>query len=93
MCGVDLAHIDGNDETTALVVIGEIGTDMGRLPTGKHSAYGLDLCPGTKLTGGKVRSSRTQRCANLTALALRLAAAALRTSQSALGEYFRRLCT
>ncbi|MFN9030557.1 MAG: IS110 family transposase, partial [Betaproteobacteria bacterium] len=34
----------------------------------------------------------TKRCANRAAQALRLAAAALRTSQSALGAYFRRLC-
>jgi len=37
-------------------------------------------------------SSKTKRCANRAAQALRLAAAALRTSQSALGAYFRRLC-
>jgi hypothetical protein len=50
------------------------------------------LCPGTKITGGKVMSGKTKRCANRAAQALRLAAAALRTSQSALGAYFRRLC-
>jgi transposase len=37
-------------------------------------------------------SGKTKRCANRAAQALRLAAAALRTSQSALGAYFRRLC-
>jgi transposase len=59
---------------------------------GKHFASWLGLCPGTKITGGKVMSSKTKRCANRAAQALRLAAAALRTSQSALGAYFRRLC-
>ena len=38
-------------------------------------------------------SGRTKRCANRAAQALRLAAAALRTSQSALGAYFRRMCS
>jgi len=51
------------------------------------------LCPGTKITGGKVMSGKTKRCANRAAQALRLAAAALRTSQSALGAYFRRMCS
>jgi transposase len=51
------------------------------------------LCPGTKITGGKVMSGKTKRCANHAAQALRLAAAALRTSQSALGAYFRRMCS
>ena len=50
------------------------------------------LCPGTRITGGKVMSGKTKRCANRAAQALRLAAAALRTSQSALGAYFRRMC-
>jgi transposase len=89
---VDLTRIDGIDVTTALVVVSEIGTDMGKFPSDKHFASWLGLCPGTKITGGKVMSGKTQRCANRAAQALRLAAAALRTSRSALGAYFRRLC-
>jgi hypothetical protein len=50
------------------------------------------LCPGTKITDGKVMSGRCARVANRAAQALKLAAAALRTSQSALGAYYRRLC-
>jgi transposase len=53
MCGVDLTRIDGIDVTTALVVVSEIGTDMGRSPTDKHFASWLGLCPGTKITGGQ----------------------------------------
>lgn len=93
MCGVDLTRIDGIDITTALVVLSEIGTDMSRFPSDKHFASWLGLCPGTRITGGKVISGRTRRCANRAAQALRLAAAALRTSQSALGAYYRRLCS
>lgn len=58
----------------------------------KHFTSWLGLCPGTKITGGKVMSGNTKRVANRAAQALRLAAAALRSSQSALGAYFRRLC-
>lgn len=93
MCGVDLTRIDGIDVTTALAVLCEIGADMSRFPTVKHFTSWLGLCPGTKITGGKVMSGKTKRCANRAAQALRLAAAALRTSQSALGAYFRRLCS
>ena len=92
MCGVDLTRIDGIDITTALTVISEVGPDMSRFPTVKHFACWLGLCPGTKITGGKVMSGKTKRVANRAAQALRLAAAALRTSQSALGAYFRRMC-
>ncbi|MHB1410144.1 MAG: IS110 family RNA-guided transposase [Acidovorax defluvii] len=92
MCGVDLTRIDGIDVTTALAVVSEVGCDMGRFPSDKHFASWLGLCPGTKITGGKVMSGKTKRCANRAAQALRLAAAALRTSQSALGAYYRRMC-
>ncbi len=89
MCGVDLTRID---VTTALAVISETGTDMSRFPTAGHFASWLGLCPGTKITGGVVMSGKTRRVANRAAQALRLAAAALRSSQSALGAYFRRMC-
>ena len=92
MCGVDLTRIDGIDVTTALAVISETGADMSRFPSPAHFASWMGLCPGTKITGGKVMSGKTKRCANRAAQALRLAAAALRTSKSALGAYFRRMC-
>ena len=93
MCGVDLTRIDGIDVTTALVVVSEIGADMSRFPTVKHFTSWLGLCPGTKITGGKLLSGKTKRCANRAAQALKLAAAALRSSKSALGAYFRRMCS
>jgi transposase len=59
MCGVDLTRIDGIDVTTALVVVSEVGADMGKFPSDKHFASWLGLCPGTKITGGKVMSGKT----------------------------------
>ena len=91
VCGVDLTRIDGIDVTTALAVVSETGTDMSRFPSVKHFTCWQGLCPGTQITGGKTISGKTKRCANRAAQALRLAAAALRSSQSALGAYFRRL--
>ena len=78
MCGVDLTRIDGIDVTTALAVISETGTDMSRFATVKHFTCWLGLCPGTKITGGKVMSGRTKRCANRAAQALRHAGRGLR---------------
>ena len=89
---MDLTRIDGIDVATALVVASEVGSDMGKFPSDKHFASWLGLCPGTRITGGKVMSGKTKRCANRAAQALRLAAAALRSCQSALGAYYRRLC-
>jgi transposase len=93
VCGVDLTRINGIEVSTALVVISEAGTDMSRFPSAGHFASWLGLCPGTRITGGKVINGRTKRVANRAAQALRLAAAALRTSKSALGAYFRRMCS
>ncbi|WP_338911140.1 transposase [Mycetohabitans rhizoxinica] len=87
-----LTRIDDIDFTTAMAVISEIGTDMARFVSVKHFCSWLGLCPGTKVSGGKVLSGKSKRVANYAAQALRLAAAALRTSQSALGAYFRRMC-
>jgi transposase len=92
ICGVDLTRIDGIDVTTAMTVISEIGTDMGRFPTVKHFTSWLGLCPGTKISGGKVLGAATKRSVNRATQALKLAAAALRSSKSALGAYYRRMC-
>ncbi len=61
--GVDLTHIDGVAAPTALAVISEIGTDMRRWKTAKHFTSWLGLCPGTKVSGGKVlaRANQTER--------------------------------
>lgn len=92
MCGVDLTRIDGVNITTALTVISETGTDMSKFKTVGHFTSWLGLCPGTKISGGKKLSAKTKRVVNRAAQALRLAAASLRASKSALGAYYRRMC-
>src|SRR5262249_23042367 len=59
--------------------------------TVKHFTSWLGLWPHQRVSGGKVLSRRTKSCANRAATALRLAAAALHHSQSALGAFFRRM--
>lgn len=90
LTGVDLASIDGIEAVTALKLISEIGLDMTRWPTVKHFTSWLGLCPGSKITGGKVKSSKTKPSANRAAAALRLAANSLHRSDSALGAFLRR---
>ena len=51
----------------------------------------LGLCPGNKISGGKILSSKTKPSANKAAHALRLAANVLYRSKTALGAYFRRM--
>ncbi|MFO0120673.1 MAG: IS110 family transposase [Burkholderiales bacterium] len=92
VCGVDLTRIDGIDVSTALVIVSEVGPDLSRFPTVKHFTSWLGLCPGTKISGGKVLSAKSKRTANRATQAFKLAAAALRSSKSALGAYYRRMC-
>jgi hypothetical protein len=91
LSGVALTQIEGLDETTSLVILSESGLDMRRWPTVKHFTSWLGLCPHHRVSGGKVLSRRTKPCANRAATALRLAAACVHHSQSALGAFFRRM--
>src|SRR5262249_42996531 len=61
VCGVDLTALEGIDETTALVLLSEIGTDMSRWPSVKHFCSWLGLCPQHKISGGKILSRRSRR--------------------------------
>jgi transposase len=90
MSGTDLSSINGINTNTALKIIAEIGIDMSRWKTVKHFTSWLGLCPGSKISGGKVLSSATKPVANRAAAALRMAAMTLFNSKSALGAYFRR---
>jgi len=91
MTGVDLTRIEGIDETTALIVISEIGLDMSQWPSEKHCTSWLGVSPHQRVSGGKVLSSRTRPTTNRAAAALRLAAARLHHAKSALGAYLRRM--
>ncbi len=91
LTGVDLTRIDGIEAATALTLLGEIGTDMSRWKSANHFVSWLGLCPHTKVSGGRVLTSKTKPTANRAAAALRLAAGSLYHSHSALGAYYRRM--
>lgn len=89
--GVDLTQIHGLGPYSALRIVAECGTDMSRWPTVKHFTSWLTLAPGSKISGGKVISSRTRRSANRATALLRLAAVTISRTSTALGAFFRRL--
>lgn len=89
--GVDLTQIHGLGPYSALRIVAECGTDMGRWRTAKHFTSWLTLAPGNKISGGKVLSSRTRRSANRATALLRMAAVGVSRSSTALGAFFRRL--
>ncbi len=90
--GVDLTRINGLAVTSVLTVLSEIGPDLSRFANVKHFCSWLGLCPGTKISGGKVLSARTRRSTNRVRQALKLATMSLSRNGSALGAFYRRLC-
>lgn len=91
--GVDLTRINGLGLDSVMKILSEIGTDLSRFANVKHFCSWLGLCPATKISGGKVLSARTKRSANRVRQALKMAAMSLSHSDSALGAFYRRLCS
>lgn len=91
LLGLDLTQVDAIGPATALRLISEIGTDMGRWPSPHHFTSWLTLAPKNKVSGGRLLSSRTQPSANRAAALLRMAAMNQGRSQTALGAFYRRL--
>lgn len=89
--GVDITAIYGISESTALTVLSEIGFCVTPWSSAKRFASWLGLCPGSKVSGGKILSSKTKPCANKVATALRIAAMTIGRTQTALGSYYRRI--
>jgi len=89
--GTDLTQIDGISSSTAHVFFTEVGRDLSRFANPASFASWLNLCPGNKVSGGKILSSRTRPGKNRFAQALKISAMSLWRSQSYLGQYFRRM--
>jgi len=90
ICGVDLMAVTGLNIISVLMLLGEIGVDMSRWRSAKAFCSWLGLCPGTKISGGKVLSRRTRHVVNRAAILLRVAAMAVGRSDSWLGRFYRR---
>ncbi len=91
LSGVDFTQIDGLDALSVVNILAEVGLDPTRFPSVKHFASWLGLAPGSRISGGKVLSSRTRKVVNRAATAFRIAAQTLYRSDSALGAFYRRL--
>lgn len=89
--GIDLCNVPGLSETTVVKLISEIGTDMGKWKSSIHFSAWMNLVPNTKITGGKVISSRMQRKKNYAGLALRMSSSNMSRSKSPLGDFARRM--
>jgi transposase len=89
--GVDVTHIFGISEISALTIMSEVGTDMSKWKTEHHFTSWLGLAPNTKISGGEIISSRIMKKKHYAGQAFRMAANSLYHSKSPLGDYYRRL--
>lgn len=89
--GVDVTAIEGIGPTAALTFLTEVGPDLSAFPSEKNFCSWLGMCPDNRISGGKVLSSRTRRVVNRLADVLRMSATTLRSSQTALGAFYRRM--
>jgi transposase len=91
ICGVDLTQIVGLNVLSVLMLISEIGVDMSCWPNAKAFCAWLGLCPGSKISGGKVLSSRTAHVVNRVSILLRTLAPTIGRTESWLGDFHRRM--
>jgi hypothetical protein len=91
ICGVDLVKVCGLNLLSVLTLIGEIGADMSRWRSARAFCSWLGLCPGSKISGGKVLSRRTRQVNNRASTILRLAAVAVGKTDTWLGQFYRRI--
>lgn len=89
--GVDLCRVNGISEVSAIELISEIGTDMGKWKSNKHFGAWLNLAPNTKITGGQIISSKMQKKKNHAGQTLRMAASSLYHSKAPIGGYARKM--
>ncbi len=89
--GVDLCDVDGMSEISTVELIAEIGTDMDKWPSSKHMAAWLNVAPNTKITGGKIVSSKMQKKKNHAGQTLRMAASTLSLGKSPMSDYARKM--
>jgi transposase len=89
--GTDLTAVPAISVLTVQAFMSEIGPDLNHFATVGHFVSWLGLCPGTKISGGKVLDARSRRGKCRLALQLRQASKSLHQSKSALGARYRRL--
>ena len=89
--GVDLTLIEGIEEGTAMVILAEVGADVGRFPTEKHFASWLRLCPPQNESNNTKKRRFRRKAASRVTTALRLAARSVGRTNTPLGLFYRRI--
>lgn len=91
--GVDLLRIEGVSHSTVMALMSEVGPGgIRKFASAKQFCNWLRLCPNTKVSGGRVLSSRIPKGSNRLKIALRQAANAIgNLKETHLSDFFRRI--
>lgn len=89
--GADLTSITGLGANTILRIISEVGLDMEKFHSAKHFASYLGFTPHNKITGGEIKSSRTDRVKSHAAQAFKNVVPSLIQGESYLAAFYRRI--
>jgi len=91
MAGVDVTVLEGIDETTGLVLLSELGSDLSPFPTQGQFTSWLGLCPNHRGSGGKIKKRQVKRSASRANQAFRMAASGCHHAKNAMGAFYRRI--
>jgi transposase len=91
LTGQDPTILPGIADASALGLLAELGRDFSKWPTVKHFTSHITLAPIQKISGGKLLRSRTRPGVHRAAVIFKQAAAAVTTTDTALGAFYRRL--
>jgi transposase len=91
MTGVDMTVIEGINESTALVLLSELGFDMSTFPHEDNFVSWLGLCPNHRGSGGKLKKRHVKPAASRANRAFRLAAMGCSLAKNAMGAFYRRI--
>jgi transposase len=90
--GVDLTRIDGINTDAAQAILTEVGLDLSMFPSEHQFVSWVHLAPRTNISGGRpLKKKRNKIGATRVANTLRMAAASLHHSKTALGAAYRRV--
>lgn len=90
--GVDLLAIEGVSHATVLTLMSEVGNGIHKFSSAKEFASWLRLSPNTKISGGRVLSSKIPKGSNRLKIALRNSANAIgNLKDTALSNFFKRI--
>lgn len=91
LLGIDVTEMIGINELSALSILSETGADLTKWKTENHFTSWLGLAPNTKISGGKIISSRIMKKKQYAGQAFRMAVLGLTNSKCPLAEFYRRI--